>query len=72
MAAGKMQLQLKRIFYVTPTNYIELLKGYQKILEDKRALVSAQSKKLSDGLTKLDGARQQVEKMAAESDLKRQ
>ena len=67
-----MQLQLKRIFYVTPTNYIELLKGYQKILEDKRALVSAQSKKLSDGLTKLDGARQQVEKMAAESDLKRQ
>lgn len=24
----QMQNELKRIFYVTPTNYIELLKGY--------------------------------------------
>jgi dynein heavy chain len=32
-ASLKMQLQLKRIFYVTPTNYIELLKGYRIIVE---------------------------------------
>lgn len=32
-ASTKMQLQLKRVFYVTPTNYIELLKGYKIIIE---------------------------------------
>lgn len=31
-----MQKELKRIFYVTPTNYIELLKGYNQILSSKR------------------------------------
>ena len=30
--AGKMDAELRRIFYVTPTNYIELLKLYSKIL----------------------------------------
>jgi hypothetical protein len=36
-----MQQELKRIFYVTPTNYIELLKGYGEIIQDKRAKVDA-------------------------------
>lgn len=67
-----MVLQLKRVFYVTPTNYIELLKGYGKILEEKRKIVTDQAKKLRDGLSKLEGARQQVEKMQAASDIKRQ
>jgi dynein heavy chain len=39
--AALMQQELKRIFYVTPTNYIELLKGYGEIIQDKRAKVDA-------------------------------
>jgi hypothetical protein len=31
-----MQKELRRIFYVTPTNFIELLKGFDKILAAKR------------------------------------
>jgi dynein heavy chain len=31
-SAGQMYSELKRMFYVTPTNFIELLKGYIKIL----------------------------------------
>lgn len=39
--AALMQQELKRVFYVTPTNYIELLKGYGEIIKDKRAKVDA-------------------------------
>ena len=31
-SALQMEIELRRIYYVTPTNYIELLKGYNKIL----------------------------------------
>jgi dynein heavy chain len=70
-ASDKMQLQLKRIFYVTPTNFIELLKGYREILEENRKVILAKSNKLRNGLNKLEGARQQVETMSAETDIKR-
>jgi dynein heavy chain len=66
-----MLLQLRRIFYVTPTNFIELLKGYREILEEKRRLNAAQSNKLKNGLTKIAAARSQVEKMSVETDIKR-
>lgn len=52
-----MEAELKRIFYVTPTNYLELLKGYQKILNEKRDAVDRQRTKLRSGLSKLDQAR---------------
>ena len=35
VAAFQMRKELKRVFYVTPTNYIELMRGYEKILSDK-------------------------------------
>ena len=34
-----MQTELKRIFYVPPTNFIELLKGYSQIIQEKREKV---------------------------------
>ncbi len=34
--ADKMWKDLKRIYYVTPTNYIELVKGYSELLNFKR------------------------------------
>jgi dynein heavy chain len=66
-----MQQQLKRIFYVTPTNFVELLKGYGQIIKEKRTVVDNQRTKLRNGLSKLDGARKQVEIMSAESEIKR-
>jgi dynein heavy chain, axonemal len=41
-----MEKELKRVFYVTPTNFIELLKGFDKILSAKRKEVGAQITKL--------------------------
>ena len=70
-SAIQMQQQLKRIFYVTPTNYIELLKGYGEIIKQKRREVDNQRKKLRNGLSKLDEARMQVEKMSQDSEIKR-
>lgn len=58
--ADVMKQELNRIFYVTPTNYLELLKGYNIILKDKRTLIDKQRMKLSSGLNKLDEASKQV------------
>jgi len=55
--AELMRQELKRVFYVTPTNYIELLKGYGEILRSKRQEVDSQRNKLRNGLSKLDEAR---------------
>jgi dynein heavy chain len=33
--SNKMWNELKRRYYVTPTNYIELVKGYNDLLKDK-------------------------------------
>jgi dynein heavy chain len=34
--AEKMFRELKRVYYVTPTNYIELVKGYVELLGEKQ------------------------------------
>ena len=34
--AEKMFMELKRLYYVTPTNYIQLVKGYTELLNSKR------------------------------------
>lgn len=34
--SDKMWKELKRLYYVTPTNYIELVKGYCELLKNKR------------------------------------
>lgn len=36
VAARRMQLEYRRIYYVTPTNYFELMKGYTRILSQKQ------------------------------------
>ena len=66
-----MRNELKRVFHVTPTNYIDLLKGYEKILKAKRKEIGDQITKLRNGLDKLDDARKQVEEMTVQSEAKR-
>lgn len=69
--AGRMETELKRIFYVTPTNFVELLKGFDKILATKRKAVGEQIKKLENGLGRLEVAREEVKVMTIDSEIKR-
>lgn len=66
-----MEKELKRIFYVTPTNFIELLKGFDKILGAKRAEIGVQIQKLKNGLGRLEVAREDVKIMTQDSEISR-
>uniref|UniRef100_A0A8D0HGT5 Dynein axonemal heavy chain 2 n=1 Tax=Sphenodon punctatus TaxID=8508 RepID=A0A8D0HGT5_SPHPU len=62
----KMMLELRRHNYVTPTNYLELVSGYKKLLAEKRKELSDQANKLRNGLFKIDETREKVEVMTLE------
>ncbi len=66
-----MEQELRRVFYVTPTNFIELLKGLEIILESKKKYIGTQATKLRNGLGKLADAAETVADMTAESEIKR-
>ena len=69
--AARMDQELRRIFYVTPTHFIELLKGYEKILKAKRKEIGTQITKLRGGLGELAAANEKVAEMTTESEIKR-
>lgn len=58
-----MRVQLKRVNYVTPTNYLELVRGYVDVLREKRRSFESMAQKLRDGLFKLEQSRVQVEEV---------
>ncbi|XP_045081518.1 dynein axonemal heavy chain 2 isoform X2 [Coregonus clupeaformis] len=62
----RMKLELKRHNYVTPTNYLELVSGYKKLLAEKRSELGEQVSKLRNGLFKIDDTRSKVEAMSVE------
>ncbi|CDS41066.1 dynein heavy chain [Echinococcus multilocularis] len=62
----KMMDELRRRNYVTPTNYLELVSGYKKMLELKRRELSDWANKLRSGLGKIDDTRTKVEEMSIE------
>ncbi|KAK1153304.1 dynein heavy chain 2, axonemal [Acipenser oxyrinchus oxyrinchus] len=62
----KMKLELRRHNYVTPTNYLELVSGYKKLLGEKRKEVGNQVNKLQNGLFKIDETRTKVQAMSLE------
>ncbi|XP_048221841.1 dynein axonemal heavy chain 2 isoform X1 [Perognathus longimembris pacificus] len=62
----KMLLELRRYNYVTPTNYLELVSGYKKLLAEKRQELLDQANKLRTGLFKIDETREKVEVMSLE------
>ena len=51
-----MYQKLRRQYFVTPTNYIELVKGYCEMLNFKQTEFGDEIKKLSSGLKKLEEA----------------
>jgi dynein heavy chain len=70
-ASTKMLEEMKRHNYVTPTNYLELVKGYRTILAERRSTINDSCNKLRNGLTKLEEAREQVEVMSVELETKK-
>ncbi|CAH0554837.1 unnamed protein product [Brassicogethes aeneus] len=62
----KMIDEMKRYNYVTPTNYLELVAGYKRMLADKRLETSTQANKLRNGLSKIDECKEKVKTMSVE------
>ena len=56
----RMLAQLSRQNYVTPTNYLETVRGYRSLLKEKRAELGDKANKLKGGLEKLDETSVQV------------
>ncbi len=59
----KMWTALRRRNYVTPTNYLETVRGYKDLLAEKRAELGEKAAKLQGGLQKLDETSVQVAAM---------
>jgi len=56
---------------VTPTKYLDLVKGYRSMLDDKRKEIGELASKLRNGLAKLDQSKEQVSTMSIELEQKK-
>ena len=70
-SSARMLLELKRYNYVTPTNYLELVKGYRTLLAEKSTEIGSSANKLANGLAKLEDAKEQVETLSKELEVKK-
>ena len=70
-ASDRMLKELKRNNYITPTQFLELVKGYSELFDEKRSELSDSADKLANGLAKLEESREQVEVMSGELELKK-
>jgi dynein heavy chain len=70
-ASNRMLVEMKRHNYVTPTNYLELVKGYRSLLNEKSNELNSSASKLANGLAKLEDAKAQVEHLSKELEVKK-
>ena len=70
-SSSRMISEHKRYNYVTPTNFLELVKGYKYLLKEKSCELGLSASKLANGLAKLEGAREQVETLSKELEVKK-
>merc|ERR1711871_220890 len=70
-SSSRMQLELKRYNYVTPTNYLELVKGYRLLLSEKSTELGNSANKLANGLAKLEDAKESVEVLSKELEVEK-
>mmetsp|Transcript_8855 Transcript_8855/g.26550 ORF Transcript_8855/g.26550 Transcript_8855/m.26550 type:complete len:1938 (-) Transcript_8855:1349-7162(-) len=70
-ASDQMLQELKRHNYITPTHYLELVREYRVILNEKRAELGNARDKLENGLAKLIEARDGVQVMSVELEKKK-
>ncbi|ESP04959.1 hypothetical protein LOTGIDRAFT_184938 [Lottia gigantea] len=67
--SARMLAEMRRHNYVTPTNYLELVSGYKKLLFKKRKELGDAANKLRNGLSKIDDTREKVQNMSVELEL---
>jgi dynein heavy chain len=60
----RMFAELKRVNYVTPTNYLELVTGYLSLLAERRAKLEDLVRKYVGGVDKIAEAKLEVEEMS--------
>jgi len=60
----RMLVELKRVNYVTPTNYLELVTGYLSLLAERRAKLEDLVKKYVGGVDKIEEAKNEVTEMS--------
>jgi dynein heavy chain len=65
-AATKFENELRRVYYVTPTSYLELINTFKSLLEIKRKEVKAQKDRYSNGYDCLIGTEEKVNIMKQE------
>ncbi|KAL8440078.1 hypothetical protein Efla_004062 [Eimeria flavescens] len=70
--AEAFQQEEKRTSFVTPPKFLRLVNGYRSMLESKRNGVQEKIQKLASGLCKLVEARQQLETMNEELEIKKE
>lgn len=64
--AVKLKESLKRYTYVTPSSYLDLVRGYRTMLTQKRFDISEQRDKLTNGMSKLQETKDAVGQMTVE------
>ena len=64
--AERFKTEARRIYYVTPTSYLELLSSYKSLLSNRQDVVAQQKKRYEVGLQKLLDTEQSVQGMQAE------
>jgi len=71
VSSDQVLQELKRHNYITPTHFLELVKGYRMILSEKRTELGDARDKLANGLAKLVEARDGVQIMSIELEKKK-
>jgi dynein heavy chain len=69
-AATRLKNTLKRFTYVTPSSYLDLVRGYTNLFNEKRTELAEQRDKLKNGMSKLEDTKELVGKMGAELKIK--
>lgn len=69
--SAKMFKELRRMNYVTPTNYLEFVSIYEKLLSEKRRHIGDLANKLRNGLDKLFDTAKQVSEMKVDLEEKK-
>lgn len=65
-AAARFESELRRVYYVTPTSYLELINTFKSLLAIKRKDVKAMKDRYSDGYDCLIGTESSVNIMKQE------
>lgn len=65
-AATKFEAELRRVYYVTPTSYLELINTFKTLLDIKRKEVKDQKDRYSNGYDCLIGTESKVNVMKQE------